>query len=118
MNLNEQELATAIAGSLDIKTDMGREIIPVVLANLKLFDRKQQDYGPENISEWGTLGVVVRSSDKVKRLKTLLRKRWANGDDAQVNNESIADSLRDLANYGLIGVMLEQGLWDLSSKQS
>jgi len=107
--MNHEELATAISGSLDIKTEMGRQIIPLALECIELFDSKQRDYGSSNISISGDLGVAVRLTDKVCRLQHLIRKRVAGEGEAQ--NESIEDSFKDAANYGLIGMMLERGLW-------
>ena len=107
--MNNQELAEAIAGSLEIKTEMGRRIIPIALECIELFDKKQQDYGSNNITMSGDLGVAVRLTDKVCRLQHLIRKRIK--EDASAQNESIEDSFMDAANYGLIGMMLERGLW-------
>ena len=111
--MNAEELTTAVAGSLEIKTDMGRAIIPIAFECINLFDRKQQDYGSSNIAMSGDLGVAVRLTDKVCRLQHLLRKRIKNEGDAAVElqNESIEDTFMDTANYGLIGMMLERGIW-------
>ena len=52
---------------------------------LKLFIRKQNDYGPRNISKFGEGGILVRSTDKIERLiiatysmiaLLVRRKRW------------------------------------------
>lgn len=59
------------AASLGIKTKAGREALMVALENVLLLDRKQQDYGPNNISAFGLFGVVVRLNDKVERFKNL-----------------------------------------------
>ncbi|MBT9258176.1 MAG: DUF1599 domain-containing protein [Clostridiales bacterium] len=69
--------------------------------------RKQKDYGSGNISAFGEMGVLVRASDKVHRIKNLLGKR-----EIPVN-EPLFDSWLDLANYGLIGMLLREGLWGL-----
>lgn len=82
-----------------------------------LMVRKQADYGPGNISEFGELGVLVRLSDKLERLKHLLLAR----DDAgrvvfrpgDPLNESVDDTYRDVLNYALIALMLRQGRWTL-----
>ena len=82
-----------------------------------LMVRKQTDYGPGNISAFGELGVLVRLSDKLERLKNLLLTRDAQGritmNPAAPANESVEDSYRDLLNYALIALMVRQGQWDL-----
>ena len=103
------ELAARIAESLELKTDMGREIVKVALECMKLFDDKQQDYGSTNISASGEIGVAVRLQDKVSRMRHILLKQMC-GENG-VNNESLADTYQDVANYGMIGMLLNRNLW-------
>ena len=79
-----------------------------------LHDKKQADYGKAgdpfaNVrasGEWGIkpwVGAMVRLNDKVRRLQTLARK-------GQLKNESAMDSMRDIAVYAIIALVLyEQG---------
>lgn len=62
---------TYICNALEIKTLAGQEALRVAFRNVKMLDNKQQDYGPKNISRHGTIGCVVRITDKIERLKTL-----------------------------------------------
>ncbi len=55
----------------------------------------------------GLLGIAVRSTDKVMRLKELL----TSGREPQ--NESLRDTLVDLRNYATIGLMLMDDTWGL-----
>lgn len=70
--------------------------------------RKHADYGPGNISgaPGGALnGLRVRMYDKFARLNNLL-------DNAkQPVNEPLRDTLLDLANYALIGLLVLDGDW-------
>lgn len=68
---------------------------------------KQADYGPGNIAAFGELGVLVRASDKLERLKHLIT------GNRTPNNESIDDAWLDLANYGIIAQMVRRGWWGL-----
>ena len=76
----------------------------------ELHDRKQADYGRgddpfanvRSSEDWGVpgwVGAMVRLNDKVKRLQNLV----ANG---KLENESAEDSLRDIAVYALIALVL------------
>ncbi len=69
--------------------------------------KKQIDYGNLNITIWDVLGVAVRLTDKVMRLRELI----LSGRLPQ--NESIRDTAVDIRNYGLILLMLVDGLWGL-----
>jgi hypothetical protein len=59
---------------------------------------KQADYGHENILAFGDIGICVRMSDKIARIKNLRNKK--------AMNESLMDSWLDLLGYAVIGLML------------
>lgn len=66
---------------------------------------KQKDYGPNNIqrSPFGPMkGLTVRLYDKISRLANL-------SDNLTPENESLRDTLVDIAGYGIIGIMLLDG---------
>jgi hypothetical protein len=69
---------------------------------LNVLVKKQKDYGPENIRRFGRQGLLVRLHDKVARLENL----EATGRSPQ--NESVEDTLLDIANYCAIGIMWER----------
>jgi hypothetical protein len=102
--------ANQVAQALELKTEAAREYLNAVFYNATLFDNKQQDYGPGNIAGFGTFGVVVRMNDKFERLKTLFAKK---GRKRRAVNETIDDTLRDIANYAVIAILLEGGNWPL-----
>lgn len=96
-----------LAARLGIRTATGRIFLERALENVLLFDGKQQDYGPRNISDFGTYGVIVRMNDKFRRVANLFRK----GRRRRAVNESIRDSFRDISNYAIIAFMLEENQW-------
>ena len=70
--------------------------------------KKQIDYGPKNISQspGGPLnGLRVRMWDKLARINNLI------DSGATPQNESLRDSFLDLANYGMIAMMVLDGNW-------
>ena len=70
---------------------------------------KHQDYGPKNISDspGGALnGLRVRMHDKTARINNLID----NG--TQEQHEPLEDSFKDLANYGIIALLVLRGKWD------
>lgn len=67
-----------------------------------LYERKNADYGDsfeKSCDEWGLISCVIRLSDKIERLKSLCR----NG-ETRVEDESLRDTLIDLANYAVMGI--------------
>lgn len=65
----------------------------------QLYVAKNHDYGDSFAKTRAVVpnAILVRLHDKLNRLTTLMT-----GADAQVKDESIDDSLRDLANYALL----------------
>ena len=103
-------LEKEIKESLGVQTKMGEEIIRVALECIELFDIKQQDYRSSNIGISGEIGIQVRLQDKVSRMRHLQMKRLREP-DMKVNNESLVDTYQDVANYGMIGMLLDRDLW-------
>jgi hypothetical protein len=71
----------------------------------KLLHWKQDCYGPGNISAFGYQGVLVRMNDKFERLKNLYKKK------ENPPEETIEDTLLDIAGYAIIGLMVRRGQW-------
>lgn len=69
---------------------------------------KQRDYGKENITRFGQVGLLVRVHDKLARLEHLT----ATGKTP--NNESLADTVLDLVGYSVLGAMLGRKQFALS----
>lgn len=109
MKMDKTKLAAVVVEGLGIQTDMGREIVTVALECVTLFDKKQLDYGSTNISTSGEIGVAVRIQDKASRMRHILLKELKG--DAGVKNEPLADTYQDVANYGMIGMLLNRKVW-------
>lgn len=75
---------------------------------LTLLFKKHADYGPLNIAlaPGGAMnGLRVRMHDKLARLNHLVDKADT------PNYESLEDTLIDLANYAIIGLLVQRGQW-------
>ena len=87
------------------------------MLHLELFCLKQQDYGPKNIGmgskvvdtdekvKRSLLALSVRINDKIQRLLNLTM----NNQDP--NNESIDDTLIDIANYAVMALIVQRKQW-------
>lgn len=68
----------------------------------EIYEKKNADYGnsfAKSYEEFGLVSPVIRLSDKVERLKTLCNK------EAQVKDESIIDTLIDIAVYAVLTIL-------------
>lgn len=81
------------------------------LANLMTdtYRRKNADYGDsfgQSCDRFGLVAALVRMSDKINRLQSLVKKKG----QAEVKDESIADTFMDLACYAIMTMvwMLEE----------
>ena len=83
----------------------------------EMFARKHMDYGLNNIALGGDLtnpedkkfsltGLAIRLTDKISRLKNLL----INGKNF-VKGEGMEDTFIDIANYGIIGLLVGRDKW-------
>ena len=83
----------------------------------EMFAAKHMDYGLNNIALGGDLtqtedkkfsltGLCIRLTDKISRLKNLL----ING-RSFVQGEGMEDTFIDIANYGIIGLLVGRDKW-------
>ena len=120
VEINHEEKVTNALASTEFK-----ETFPIIEEEFtktqkelyNLFSKKMMDYGLGNVSLGGNLqtpedkkyalqGIQIRLNDKVNRLKNLLR----NG-KSYVEDESLEDTFIDVANYGIIGMLLGKDKW-------
>lgn len=69
---------------------------------LELYTKKNHDYGnsfEEGLDEDGLVAAKIRLGDKFRRFSKLIK------EEAQVNTESIEDTLIDMANYSIMTLM-------------
>jgi Ran GTPase-activating protein (RanGAP) involved in mRNA processing and transport len=84
----------------DIENERVAQLIKVQTEALNLFKKKNTDYG-DAFAEYGTIGILVRLGDKIKRLQSIT-KRGIN----LVEDEKLRDTLIDLHNYAAMGIMV------------
>ena len=80
--------------------DRANQMIMVQKEGLELFKKKNKDYG-DSFAEYGSIGVLIRIGDKLKRLQTI-----ENNKINLVEEESVRDTLIDLFNYSAMAIML------------
>ena len=71
--------------------------------------KKQHDYGKENILAFGEFGVLVRTNDKIARLKNLLNKEGV--------TEPRIDAWVDIIGYGIIALLLDRDWFKLELEE-
>lgn len=123
--MSDREIMNAKSGSkLDVKVfekeypELSKEFKQIQKEMYEMFARKHMDYGLNNIALGGDIinnkddkqfsltGLCIRLTDKISRLKNLL----ING-RSFVEGEGIQDTFIDIANYGIIGLLVGRDKW-------
>lgn len=82
--------------------------------NQAVMVQRQRKYGKHNIPRYGTLGTLVRMGDKFSRLENFFDE-GGTGLRTVVEDESIEDTLIDIANYATIMRAQLRGWWTKDS---
>ena len=98
--------------------ELSKEFKNIQKEMYEMFARKHLDYGLNNIALGGDIlnskedktfsltGLCIRLTDKISRLKNLL----INGKNF-VKGEGMEDTFIDIANYGIIGLLVGRDKW-------
>jgi len=111
------EINQTIALFEDEYPDLSNEFKNIQEEMYEMFARKHMDYGLNNIALGGDLtnkddktfsltGLCIRLTDKISRIKNLL----INGKNF-VKGEGMEDTFIDIANYGIIGLLVGRDKW-------
>lgn len=95
--------------SLDKDSINEKQMINTLTEVHQLLIKKQKDYGPNNILEFGHIGIIIRMFDKIARLTNLISKYGKLSKSANKNsvpNETLIDTLMDIIGYAVIGLMI------------
>jgi hypothetical protein len=141
-NTNEREYRLSELDSFE------QVMVGVMVRMFKLMQEKQRGYGKSNISKAGLHGLFTRATDKIERAKNIVGDpieqieiiqklaeklpddasdfelaQFANNVENLVNpqkfaEESIEDTLIDLANYGLIMYMVQSDSWGFDMEEN
>jgi len=98
--------------------ELSEEFSKIQEEQYEMFARKHLDYGLNNIALGGDIvnnsddkkfsltGLAIRLTDKISRLRNLL----VNGKN-YVQGEGMEDTFIDIANYGIIGLLVGRDKW-------
>ncbi|MGC8676194.1 MAG: nucleotide modification associated domain-containing protein [Candidatus Micrarchaeia archaeon] len=84
----------------------GKPVADVGKECYELGVRKNKDYGSDNILRFGTMGIIVRIGDKINRLNNIQK-----SGTASVTDEKMIDTIMDVFNYAVYGIMLSNNVW-------
>lgn len=100
--LDEVMYSLTKLGSRPVLSDNVEQFMSITNNMAKTYAAKNHDYGnsfEQSLDKFGLVASVVRLGDKMNRIESLTKK------EAQVKDESIKDTLLDMANYAIMTVM-------------
>ena len=122
---NMRDLWVGPSGELDVilhfeeqYPELSEEFQNIQEEQYELFARKHLDYGLNNITlggdtvnnsddkKFSLTGLAIRLTDKISRLRNLM----VNGRN-YVKGEGMEDTFIDIANYGIIGLLVGRDKW-------
>lgn len=80
--------------------DRVQQLEKIQLECREIFKKKNKDYG-DAFAQHGTVGVLVRISDKMSRFTNISKKSLK----ISVSDETLKDTLMDLHNYAAMALM-------------
>lgn len=101
-HLNSAMVAIRNLGIRPALSDNVEQFTSITQNMTKTYAAKNHDYGNSfelSLDKFGLVASIVRLGDKMNRIESLTKK------EAQVKDESIKDTLLDLANYSIMTVM-------------
>lgn len=101
-DLDEAIYAIRQLGSRPVLPEEAAQFKEVVNGMISTYVRKNHDYSnsfDKSLDKFGLVASVVRIGDKMNRIESLAQKK------AMVQDESIRDTLLDMANYAIMTVM-------------
>lgn len=110
---NEDVVVSLVIDGASGDANLEGEMALLLQALFEVFKKKQASYGPGNIAGFGEKGCLIRAYDKMQRLKRLT---WDNVLDP-LQDETIDDTLLDLADYALIMLLVRHGHWPTLRKE-
>jgi len=120
--MDKLEKGTTVSEAVEVfeneYPELSEEFKQITKEMYEMFARKHMDYGLNNIALGGDIlnnkedkkfsltGLAIRLTDKISRLKNLL----VNGKN-YVKGEGMEDTFIDIANYGIIGLLVGRDKW-------
>ena len=116
--MNAKHPTTAVEKFENEYPELAEEFSKIQEEQYELFAKKMLDYGLNNITLGGDIvnnsddkkfsltGLTIRLTDKINRLRNLV----VSGKN-YVKDEGMEDTFIDIANYGIIGMLVGRNKW-------
>ena len=105
------ELVKEIFERLNCKHEITKIYIKTLLETISRFEKKQEIYTTNNISDSGEIGIVTRIGDSLTEIKKYLSISQETRDELMLTDEKITKDFLDIGVFGIIGFIFRNGQW-------
>jgi len=105
------QLVKEIFKKLECKHDITKEYIRTLVKSIIKFERKQEVFTTDNISESGEIGLFTRLGDRLSEIKKYLSVGQEARDELMLTEDKITKDFLDIGIFGFIGYIYRNKKW-------
>jgi hypothetical protein len=112
MDENVEKLVEEIFEALECKHEITKEYIRTLVQSVNKFERKQEVFTTNNISDSGEIGLFTRIGDRLSEIKKYLSVGQETRDELMLSEDKITKDFLDIGIFGFIGYIYRNKKWN------
>lgn len=105
------ELTNEIFEQCGCSNEVTKTYITTLLDSIKRFDKKQEVFSTNNISDTGEIGLQTRIGDALSEIRKYLAVDDNKRRELGLNEDKITKDFLDIGIFGFIGYIYRNGKW-------
>ena len=105
------QLVEEIFEKLECKHNITKEYIRTLIKSVIKFERKQEVFTTDNITESGEIGLFTRLGDRLSEIKKYLSVSQGTRDELMLTEDKITKDFLDIGIFGFIGYIYRNKKW-------
>jgi len=107
----DETLIKEIFDRLNCKHNITEEYIRTILESINKFDKKQEVFTTNNITDSGEIGIFTRIGDRLSEIKKYLSVSKETREELMLTEDKITKDFLDIGVFGFIGYIYRNGKW-------
>lgn len=105
------QLVKEIFEKLECKHEITKEYIKTLVKSVTKFERKQEVFTTNNITDSGEVGLFTRIGDRISEIKKYLSVSQETRDELMLTEDKITKDFLDIGIFGFIGYIYRNKKW-------
>lgn len=105
------DLEQEIYETLKCKHEITKQYIAAAIESIRRFEKKQDIYTTDNITDSGEQGLVTRIGDFLSQIKRYLSVSQEKREELGLTEDKITRNFLDVGVFGLIAFIFRNGKW-------